>query len=185
MSRLGLKPISLPAGVEVKVDSHLVTVKGAKGEVSVPFGDNVSVEVKDGALQVSNLKGEGNKQAAMDHGTIASHLRNAVKGVSEGWKVELEIAGTGYRAQKSGNNVTLYLGYSHNITVSPVGKYTTIEVPKETIVEVHGCNRQEVGQTAALIYDWRRPDVYANKGVHYKGQHMIKKVGKRATAGKK
>lgn len=184
MSRLGLKPIALPAGVEIKIENNVCAVKGAKGEVSVPFSGNVSVEVEDGHLLVKNLKGEENKQAAMDHGTVAAHLRNAVKGVSEGWKIELEIEGTGYRATMKGNDISMFLGYSHTVTVSPVGKFTKISCPKETQVVVEGCNRQEVGQTAALIYDCHRPDVYGNKGVHYKGQHMIKKVGKRATAKK-
>ncbi len=128
---------------------------------------------------------ENTKQGAADHGTTAALLHAAVKGVHEGWKKELEINGTGYRASIKNGAVTMFLGYSHTITVEPVGKYTKLSCPDETHIIVEGCNKQEVGQTAALIYDKHRPDVYGQKGVHYKGQHLIKKVGKRAAAGGK
>ncbi|MCR4562744.1 MAG: 50S ribosomal protein L6 [Bacilli bacterium] len=190
MSRLGLKPISLPAGVTLELKDGSALVKGAKGEVSVLVPGNVSVEVNGETIHVViKAKPGDEKQANMNQGTVSANLKNAIKGVSEGWKKELEISGTGYRAEMLGTSVSMYLGYSHKVVIAPVGKYTKISVEgdnnnKNRIV-VEGCNRQEVGQTAALIYDSHRPDVYGQKGVHYKGQHLIKKEGKRATSGKK
>lgn len=181
MSRIGFKPIALPEGVSYVKEANVITVKGPKGEVSVHIPSDVSVEEKDGALHVRPLE-EGTKQGSADHGTTAANLHNAVKGVTEGWKKELEINGTGYRASVKNGSVTMFLGYSHEVVVAPIGKYTKIVCPDETHVVIEGCDKQEVGQTAALIYDKHRPDVYGQKGVHYKGQHLIKKVGKRAAA---
>jgi len=186
MSRIGFKPISLPAGVSYVIADSLITVKGPKGEVSVHLPKDVSVSEDGGALHVRPVEdadGTVSRQGQADHGTTAANIANAVHGVSEGWKKELEINGTGYRASMKGNAVSMFLGYSHEITVSPIGKYTKITCPDETHVTVEGCDRQEVGQTAAAIYDKHRPDVYGQKGVHYVGQHLIKKVGKRASAG--
>jgi large subunit ribosomal protein L6 len=177
MSRIGLKPVALPDGVTLTIAAGVATVKGPKGEVSVRIPSDVSVEEADGKFHVKPLV-----EGTANHGTTAAHLHNAVKGVSEGWKKELEVSGTGYRASIKNGAVEMFLGYSHNITVKPIGKYTKISCPDETTIVVEGCDKQEVGQTAALIYDSHRPDPYGNKGVHYKGQHMIKKVGKRAAA---
>lgn len=186
MSRIGLKPISLPAGVTFEQNGNVAIVKGSKGEVSVHIPADVSVEVADGQITVHlNCNENNERQAQKDHGTTAANITNAVKGVTEGWKKELEIAGTGYRASMKGANVTMFLGYSHMIERSPIGKYTTIKCTDETHIVVEGCSKEDVGQTAASIYDAKRPDVYGNKGVHYKGQKMIKKVGKRAASGKK
>ena len=128
---------------------------------------------------------EDPEQGQENHGTAAALLHNAVKGVTEGWKKELEVAGTGYRCSIKNGVLTMFLGYSHDVQVKPIGKYTKITCPDETHILVEGVDRQEVGQTAATIYDCHRPDVYGNKGVHYKGQKLIKKVGKRAAAGGK
>ena len=180
MSRIGLKPITLPSGVSYELKDGTAIVKGPKGEVNVHISRDVSVSLTDGTLSVSPLV-----EGTPNHGTVAANLHNAVKGVSEGWKKELELNGTGYRASVKNGAVVMFLGYSHNITVAPVGKYTTISCPDETHIVVEGCDKQHVGQTAALIYDKHRPDPYGNKGVLYKGQKMIKKVGKRAATGKK
>lgn len=182
MSRIGFKPISLPSGVTVAINGNTATVKGAKGEVSVLIPSDVSVEVKDGKAQVKIVATEDMRQGNENEGTVAANLKNAIHGVTTGWKKELEIAGTGYRATMKGKAVSMFLGYSHEILVAPIGVYTKISVSDETHVIVEGANKQEVGQTAALIYDSHRPDVYGNKGVHFKGQHLIKKVGKRAAA---
>jgi large subunit ribosomal protein L6 len=182
MSRIGFKPISLPSGVTVTINGSSATVKGAKGEVSVLIPSDVSVEVKDGKAQVKIINTEDMRQGNENEGTVAANLKNAIHGVSTGWKKELEIAGTGYRAVMKGKAVSMFLGYSHEILVEPIGAYTKLSVPDETHVTVEGADKQQVGQTAALIYDSHRPDVYGNKGVHFKGQHMIKKVGKRAAA---
>ncbi|MCI1244755.1 MAG: 50S ribosomal protein L6 [Bacilli bacterium] len=190
MSRIGFKPVSIPSGVSFEIKDGVATVKGAKGEVSVRIPSDVSVEAKDGVVHVAPIiKEDGGKQSFENHGTTTALLLNAVKGVAEGFKKELEVFGTGYRCQMKGQAVSMFLGYSHTIEVNPVGKYTKISCPDETHILVEGCDKQEVGQTAALIYDSHRPDVYGNKGVHFKGQHLIKKVGKRAattaTAGAK
>jgi len=182
MSRIGFKPISLPSGVTVTINGNAATVKGAKGEVSVLIPEGVSVEVKDGKAQVKIIDKENVRQGNENEGTVAANLKNAIHGVTAGWKKELEIAGTGYRAQMKGKAVSMFLGYSHEIAIEPIGQYTKISVPDETHVTVEGTDKQEVGQTAAFIYDSHRPDVYGNKGVHFKGQHLIKKVGKRAAA---
>ncbi|MCH4210893.1 MAG: 50S ribosomal protein L6, partial [Bacilli bacterium] len=164
------------------LSEKVATVKGAKGEVSVLLPQDVSVEVKDGTVSLKIKQVEDMRQANMNEGTLAANLKNAFHGVSVGWKKELEVAGTGYRASMKGKTVSMFLGYSHDVNIDPVGQYTKISTPDETHIVVEGCDKQEVGQTAALIYDSHRPDVYGNKGVHFKGQHMIKKVGKRAAA---
>lgn len=188
MSRIGFKPISLPEGVSYELSAGLITVKGPKGEVSVHLPADVSVSEENGALHVRPVTGAKeeagkSRQGSENHGTAAANIHNAVKGVTEGWKKELEINGTGYRASMKGTSVSMFLGYSHEIVVAPIGKYTKITCPDETHVTVEGCDRQQVGQTAAHIYDKHRPDVYGQKGVHYVGQHLIKKIGKRASAG--
>lgn len=180
MSRIGLKPVTLPEGVTYTLNEGTAVIKGPKGEVSVHISKDVSVSLTDGTLSVTPIV-----EGTPCHGTIAANLHNAVKGVTEGWKKELEVSGTGYRASVQNGAVVMFLGYSHQVTVKPVGKYTKISCPNETSIVVEGCDKQHVGQTAALIYDCKRPDPYGNKGVHYKGQHMIKKVGKRAAAGGK
>jgi len=183
MSRIGFKPISLPAGATVVLNGSVLVVKGAKGEVSVGIPADVSVKVEDGKVTVRPITKEGDeRQGNENEGTVAANLKNALHGVTVGWKKELEIQGTGYRAQMKGKTISMFLGYSHDIEINPVGQFTKISCVDETHLVVEGCDKQQVGQTAALIYDSHRPDVYANKGVHFKGQHMIKKVGKRAAA---
>ena len=187
MSRIGFKPIPLPEGVTFSHEGSTLLVKGPKGEVSVHVPAGVSVDEADGVLHVRPAADwEEHKESAANHGTAAALVHNAVKGVSEGWKKELEINGTGYRASVKDGVLTMFLGYSHEVHARPIGKYTKISCPDETHVVVEGVDKFEVGETAARIYDLRRPDPYGQKGVHYKGQHLIKKVGKRAAAsGKK
>ena len=132
MSRIGFKPISLPSGITVTVNGNTATVKGAKGEVSVLIPSDVSVEVKDGKAQVKIINTEDARQGNENEGTVAANLKNAIHGVSVGWKKELEIAGTGYRATMKGKAVSMFLGYSHEVLISPVGAFTKISVPDET-----------------------------------------------------
>lgn len=181
MSRIGFKPVALPAGVEAHFDGDCVIVKGPKGEVNVHIPADVSVSLADGQFTF-----KAKAEPTPSQGTIAALITNAIKGVTEGFKKELELNGTGYRASIVNGSVKMFLGYSHDIVVAPIGKYTKITCPDETHITVEGVDKQQVGQTAAHIYDSHRPDVYGQKGVHYKGQHLIKKVGKRAAAsGKK
>jgi large subunit ribosomal protein L6 len=180
MSRIGFKPIALPTGVTFLINGGVAAVKGPKGELSVKIPSDVSVAVADGKIHVKPLGDL--QQDHENHGTTAANLHNAVVGVSEGWKKELEISGIGFRCLMKGKDIALYLGYTHEILVSPLGQYTKISTPDETHVVVEGVDRQAVGQTAALIHDARRPDPYAAKGVKYKGEVIIRKVGKRAAA---
>lgn len=180
MSRVGFKPVALPEGVTVVQDGNVVTVKGPKGELNVKIGTGVSVKVGDG--HVTSTPAGTLQQDAENHGTAMANIHNAIVGVSEGWKKELEISGIGYRAAMKGNDIVMNVGYSHSITISPVGEKAKISLKDETHIIVEGINRQEVGQTAALIRDTKRPEPYGGKGVMYKGEVIVRKVGKRAAA---
>jgi len=182
MSRIGLKPVVLPAGVTVTECEGGVTVKGAKGELSVALPSNVSVEVKDGVLHVHRASEA--QHNIMMHGTARANIANAVHGVSEGFKKELEINGIGYRAALKGENLVLWVGYSHEVTITPEPG-VKLSLTDETHIVVEGIDKQKVGQTAALIHDVRRPEPYGGKGIKYKGEVIIRKEGKRAAGGKK
>ncbi|MBO4541320.1 MAG: 50S ribosomal protein L6 [Bacilli bacterium] len=185
MARIGFKPVLLPEGVSVDIKAGVVAVKGPKGELSVNFPqDLVSVEVKDGKLEVSKVV--DTKHSTEMHGTVRANIANAVKGVKDGFKKELEISGVGYKAALRGKAIVLNVGFSHEVVIEPLPG-VTINVPKDTIIEVEGPDKQAVGQTAALIHDTKRPEPYGGKGIKYKGEHIIRKEGKRAgaTGGKK
>ena len=182
MSRIGLKPVVLPAGVTVTENNGVVAVKGAKGELSVALPNNVSVEVKDGVLHVHRATEA--QHNIMMHGTARANLANAIKGVSEGFKKELEISGIGYRCAMRGDSIVLWVGYSHEVVIKPV-EGVKISAPDETHIVVEGIDKQKVGQTAALIHDVKRPEPYGGKGIKYKGEVIIRKEGKRASGGKK
>lgn len=182
MSRIGLKPIVLPEGVSVEVKEHAVSVKGAKGELSVAVPANVSVEVEGGVVHCKRAGDSPDDRA--QHGTVRANIANAVKGVSEGFVKELEISGIGYRCQVQGKNLVLYVGFSHPVTIAPV-EGVTVTAKDETHIKVEGIDRQKVGQVAALIHDTKRPEPYGGKGIKYKGEVIIRKEGKRAAGGKK
>ena len=182
MSRIGLKPIVLPAGVTVSEEKGVVTVKGAKGELNVAIPSNVSVEVKDGVLHVHRASEE--QHNIMMHGTARANIANAVKGVSEGFKKELEINGIGYRCSMRGTSLVLNVGFSHEVVIAPEAG-VKISTTDETHIVVEGIDKQKVGQTAALIHNTKRPEPYGGKGIKYKGEYIIRKEGKRATGGKK
>ncbi len=182
MSRVGLKPVTLPEGVTVIQNGDVVSVKGPKGELSVRIHPAVSVKVEDGVL--TSTVDESVDNAGAYHGTAMANIHNAVVGVSKLWSKELEINGIGYRAAMRGNDIVLSLGFSHEVVVSPIGS-TKIVLKDETHITVEGIDKQEVGQTAALIHDVRRPEPYGGKGVKYKDEVIIRKIGKRATGSKK
>ena len=184
MSRIGLKPVSLPAGVTVTEKDGVVAVKGAKGELSVVLPRDVSVEVKDGMLHVH--RATESQHNIMMHGTARANLANAVIGVSEGFFKELEIVGIGYRCALRGESLVLWVGYSHEVVLDPLPGVKIIVNPKdETHIRVEGIDKQKVGQMAALIHDVKRPEPYGGKGVRYVNEVIILKEGKRATGGKK
>jgi large subunit ribosomal protein L6 len=175
MSRIGKKPIPLPAGVKYKVDGNTVLVEGPKGKVSALIAEGITLETKDGTLHVNR---SDDKQAAF-HGLTRALVFNAVHGVTQGWKKELDIVGIGYRAELKGKGTVVFtLGYSHPIEVPlPSGIDVAID-PKQTHLTISGIDRQKVGQVAADMRSLRKPDPYKNKGVRYSNEKLKKKAGK-------
>ena len=175
MSRIGKKPIAIPKGVTVKVDGDTVEVKGPKGSMRQPLPPGVNAIVEDGQL----LTRKNAEERALDkfHGLARSLVNNAVIGVTDGWKRELDIVGVGYRAEMKGKQLVLALGYSHPIVFDvPAGIEIAIE--KQTHITVVGVDRQLVGQVAANLRRLRKPDPYQQKGVRYTGEQLKKKAGK-------
>ncbi len=175
MSRIGKKPIPLPAGVKYTVEGNTVLVEGPKGKVSALIAAGVKLESKDGTLHVVR---EDDKFAAV-HGLTRALVFNAVEGVTKGWKRDLDIVGIGYRAELKGKGMVVFtLGYSHPIEFPlPTGVEVAID-PKMTHLTVSGIDRQKVGQVAADMRSLRKPDPYKNKGVRYTNEKLKKKAGK-------
>ena len=176
MSRVGKKPIPIPNGVKVKVGPDAVDVEGPKGKLSQSLPPGIRIEEVDGELRAIPER-EGDSSLGKFHGLGRSLVANAVTGVSEGFKKELDIVGIGYRAEKSGKQVVFSLGYSHPIHFDlPEGIDVAIE--KQTHLTVSGIDRQQVAQVAANMRALRKPDPYKQKGVRYTGEVLKKKVGK-------
>ena len=175
MSRIGKKPIVIPTGVTVKVDGATVDVKGPKGHLRQPLPPGIIAAVEDG--QLVTKKSRDARELDKFHGLARSLVNNAVTGVTDGFKKELDIVGVGYRAEVKGKQVVLALGYSHPIVFDvPTGIEVAIE--KQTHVTVTGVDRQLVGQVAANLRRLRKPDPYQQKGVRYTGEVLKKKAGK-------
>ena len=175
MSRIGNKPIPLPKGVEVKQDGSSLTVKGPKGSLNTPVVTGIGVKIENNVVTFSRSAEEGRVRAA--HGLMRALIANNVKGVSEGFKKELDIVGVGYRAEVKGKEVVFQLGYSHPVRF-PIPQGIDIAIDKQTHVTVTGVDRQLVGQVAANIRRLREPDPYKQKGVRYTGEVLKKKTGK-------
>jgi large subunit ribosomal protein L6 len=175
MSRIGKKPIPLPAGVKYKVEGNTVLVEGPKGKVSALIATGISLETKGAELHVLR---DSDKNAAV-HGLTRALVFNAVQGVTAGWKKELDIVGIGYRAELKGKGTVVFtLGYSHPIEVPlPTGIEVAVDA-KQTHLTVSGIDRQKVGQVAADMRSLRKPDPYKNKGVRYSDEKLKKKAGK-------
>jgi large subunit ribosomal protein L6 len=175
MSRIGKKPIPLPSGVKYKVEGNTVLVEGPKGKVSALVAEGISLKSADGHLI---LERENDSKAAV-HGLTRALVFNAVQGVTQGWKKELDIVGIGYRAEMKGKGTVVFtLGYSHPIEFPlPAGIEVAID-PKQTHLTVSGIDRQKVGQVAADMRALRKPDPYKNKGVRYSDEKLKKKAGK-------
>jgi large subunit ribosomal protein L6 len=175
MSRIGKKPIAVPAGVKVSIQGNLVSVQGPKGKLDTPVPGGIKLEQKDGHLVATR---ENDSQSAV-HGLARALVFNAVEGVTNGWKKELEIVGIGYRVELKGKGTVVFtLGFSHPIEFPlPSGIEVAID-PKQTRLTVSGIDRQKVGQVAADMRSLRPPDPYKNKGVRYAGERLKKKVGK-------
>ncbi len=177
MSRIGKQPIELPDGVSVEAKPGLVTVKGPKGELDQTISTDMTVELSDATVTVERPTDRGDHRAL--HGLTRSLIANMVSGVTEGYEKRLEIQGVGYRAQLKGKALELSLGFSHPVTVeAPEG--IEFEVPEPTQVIVRGIDKQLVGEMAARIRRHRPPEPYKGKGVRYAGEHVTRKVGKRA-----
>jgi len=175
MSRIGKKPIPLPAGVKYTVEGNTVLVEGPKGKVSALIADGITLKTADGNLQLERASED---KAAL-HGLTRALVNNAVHGVTKGWTRELDIVGIGYRAELKGKGMVVFtLGYFHPIEVPlPSGIEVTID-PKQTHLTVTGVDRQKVGQVAADMRSLRKPDPYKNKGVRYSDERLKKKAGK-------
>lgn len=177
MSRIGRKPISVPESVTIDVAPGRVAVKGPKGELTQALSTDMKVEQSDGVLTVERPTDRGEHRAL--HGLTRSLIANMVEGVTEGFEKRLEIQGVGYRAQLKGKNLELALGYSHPVAIeAPEG--IEFEVPQPTEIVVRGIDKQLVGQVAADIRKRRPPEPYKGKGIRYRGEHVMRKVGKRA-----
>lgn len=177
MSRIGKKPVQIPAGVDVAVDGSHVTVKGPKGQLELDVYSKLSVSIEENVLTVSRPDDERETRAR--HGLTRALIQNMVTGVSEGYTKSLELAGVGYRVQLKGKDLELSLGYSHPVNyAAPEG--ITFEVPDNTHINVKGIDKQQVGQVAAEIRTKRPPEPYKGKGIHYVGEHIRRKLGKAA-----
>ncbi len=176
MSRIGKQPVAIPSGVTASVSGQTVEVKGPKGTRSWTATDDVTIAQEDDAITVSP-RGQS-KRARQQWGMSRTNIANLVKGVTEGFRKELEIQGVGYRAQAQGNTLKLNLGLSHDVDF-PVPEGVTVTTPKPTEIVVEGHDEQLVGQVAANIRDWRRPEPYKGKGIRYKGEYIFQKEGKK------
>jgi large subunit ribosomal protein L6 len=177
MSRIGRKPIAVPEAVTVEIAPGRVGVKGPKGELTQTLSDTMKVEQENGTIVVSRPTDRGEHRAL--HGLTRSLIANMVEGVTEGFEKRLEIQGVGYRAALKGKNLELALGFSHPVSVeAPEG--IEFEVPQPTEIVIRGIDKQLVGQVAADIRKRRPPEPYKGKGIRYRDEHVMRKVGKRA-----
>ena len=176
MSRIGKKPVELPKGVTAEVKGQTVEVKGPKGTRSFTATDDVTLTIENDAVKVTP-RGTS-KRARQQWGMARSMVENLVTGVTTGFKKDLEIQGVGYRAAMAGNVLKLSLGYSHEVNFE-VPKGVTVATPKQTEITIEGIDQQLVGQVAANIRDWRRPEPYKGKGIRYKDEFIFRKEGKK------
>ena len=175
MSRVGLQPITVPKGVKVHLEGEVFVAEGPKGRVTQPIFPECPVTVDDGTIKISRLDDSGPIRAK--HGLSRALLANAVHGVTEGYKKELEVVGVGYRGDVKGREVHFALGFSHPV-IFPIPEGIEIEIDKKNKITIQGADRQQVGQVAAEIRRLRPPDPYKAKGIRYSGEHIRRKVGK-------
>lgn len=176
MSRIGKKPVAIPSGVDVSLEGRDLTVKGPKGVLSMTLVDEVSASLEDKAIVVAPR--DQSKRSRSMWGLQRSLINNLVTGVSEGFSVRLDIEGVGYRAAVQGRTLQLLLGYSHDIAYA-IPEGLEIKCPRPTTIEVSGIDRQKVGQTAAEIRAFRKPEPYKGKGIRYAGERVYRKEGKK------
>ena len=175
MSRVGNAPITVPSGVDVKVDGPQVTVKGPKGELSRRLPERITISLEDGVLKAA--RSDESRESRALHGLTRALLANMVTGVSEGYRKNLEIQGVGYRAALKGRDLELQVGFSHPVTI-PAPEGITFEVPEPTRISVSGIDKELVGQVAADVRKVRPPEPYKGKGIRYVGEYVRRKAGK-------
>lgn len=181
MSRIGKNPVSIPQGVDVNINDNVVTVKGKLGELTQEISEGITVKIEDATITLE--RASESKAHKAQHGLMRALLHNMIEGVSKGWTKELELVGVGYRASNQGQKLDLALGYSHNIVLelAPEVKVETIsEKGKNPIVKLTSFDKQLVGQVAAKIRGFRRPEPYKGKGVKFVGEVLRRKAGKSA-----
>ena len=176
MSRIGKRPVALPEGVTATVEGQTLAVKGPRGALSLQMADDVSYDIQDGAIAVQPAN--DTKRARSFWGMQRTLVQNLVTGVTEGFSKTLEITGVGYRAAAQGKNLRLQLGYSHDVNIA-VPEGIEIKTPDPTTVQISGIDRQQVGQIAAEIRRWRKPEPYKGKGIKYRGEYIFRKEGKK------
>ncbi len=176
MSRIGRAPISIPAGVEIKLeDNNIVTVKGPKGTLTRQFKPSMAITMEEGVLHVARPNDAKENRAL--HGLTRTLLHNMVVGVTDGFKKELDVNGVGYRVAKEGSKLVMNLGYSHQVVMEEI-EGITIEVPSPNKIVIHGCDKQQVGQFAAEVREKRPPEPYKGKGIKYTDEVIRRKAGK-------
>ena len=179
MSRIGLKPIAIPAGVDFSINGNTVTVKGPNGTLTLDKHPNITVSVDGSEVNVS--RPDDNKENRSLHGLTRSLIANMVEGVTNGFKKVLEVNGVGYRVQLQGSNLVMNLGFSHQVIITPP-EGVKVECPSATQIIISGADKQAVGQFAAQVREKRPPEPYKGKGIKYAEEHIRRKEGK---AGKK
>jgi large subunit ribosomal protein L6 len=181
MSRIGKLPITVPAGVDVKIDGSTVTVKGPKGTLTQTFKPSIGIELENGQIKVT--RPDDSKENRSLHGLTRTLIANMVNGVNDGFKKQLEIVGIGYRAEKAGNNLVLKVGFSHDVTMTPP-EGVTVEVPSPNQIVIAGYDKQCVGQFASEVRGVRPPEPYKGKGIKYADEVVRRKEGKAGKGGK-
>ncbi|MGN0301418.1 MAG: 50S ribosomal protein L6 [Anaerotardibacter sp.] len=177
MSRIGKMPVAIPAGVEVTIDGQTVTVKGSKGELTRTFNELMSIKVEDGQVIVE--RPDDSREAKSFHGLTRTLIANMIEGVDKGFSKKLQLVGVGYRAALKGSDLEIQLGFSHPVLVK-CPENITFEVPTQTEIVVNGISKEQVGQVAANIRKWRKPEPYKGKGIRYEGEYVRRKLGKAA-----
>lgn len=176
MSRIGKKPVVMPSGVTANIENGTLSVKGPKGTLSMGLSDLIDYKVEEGAIAVNPAN--DSKQARSFWGMQRTLVSNLVEGVTDGFTRVLEISGVGYRAQAQGKRLKLQLGYSHDVDIE-VPEGIEVKTPDQTTVEISGIDKQKVGQFAAEIRRWRKPEPYKGKGIKYRGEYIFRKEGKK------
>ena len=176
MSRIGKRPVPLPSGVTASTEGQTLSVKGPKGQLQMPMRDEIAYEISDNGILVKPAN--DTKQARAFWGMQRTLVDNLVTGVTDGFTKVLEITGVGYRAQAQGRNLRLQLGYSHDVNY-PVPEGIEVKTPDQNTVEISGIDKQKVGQVAAEIRRWRKPEPYKGKGIKYDGEYIFRKEGKK------